>query len=208
MLCMKWGLSKTPLPQYLAWAAVSGNMKKFDQPCDLLTLQSSSHAKDKINISDLWMLQIRANLRTEREEKYYWHLCVMSLRSVWDNLISKSNTRYGNTILPPVPENLCALELTFCSSEQTNDRNLFTFPVFLRVFMSDLTATVRKVHSSCTWLRLSSGFSCRLAKYNTTVMTPTPTWWVLVELPTSKLSKAGVMRHSYAFETTEKEETT
>lgn len=143
MLCIKWGLSNTPLPQYLTWAAVSGEMKKFNQPRDLLTLQSSSHAKDKINISDLWMLQIRANLRTEREEKYYWHLCVMSLRSVWDNLISKSNTRYGNTILPPVPEILCALALTFCSSEQTNDLNLFTFPVFLRVFMSDLTATVK-----------------------------------------------------------------
>lgn len=90
------------------------------------------------------MPQIRANLRTAREEKYYWHLCVMNLRSVWDNLTSKSNTGYGNTIPPVFPQIPCApVVLTYYSSEKTNNRNWFTFPVFLRVVWSDLTAGVR-----------------------------------------------------------------
>lgn len=171
----------------------------LDQPCDLLTLQKFSNAKDKINISDLRMLKIGANLRTEREEKHDWHLCEMSARSFWDHLTSKSNTRYGNTIQPVVPV-MCLLR----ARRSKIMAAIYSVSRLLKRFHVWFSATVQCI-ADVHGLDFLDG---SLINWLSATLLWTAIWWVLVELPTSKLGQTGVARLSCACKTTEKEETT
>lgn len=134
------------------------------------------------------MLKIGANLRTEREEKHYCHLRVRSVRSVWDHLTSKSNTRFGHTI-PPVAPEMLRLLLALQSKLTTTIYSLSRLLKRFNIWFSAIVKCTEVVHGlDFPEVALTNWLSATLAI------------WALVELPTSELSQASVARLSCAFE--------